>query len=295
MKRFVLAALFTLGCGLFPAMSTRAQDAVPEFRYVVTRNMDFYGADLDALFDTDLQSCIRACSATSQCSAFTYNSRSRACFPKRAVSERKPYEGAISALRVATDPTTRDAARSRSAALGFLGESDLAEAARLGRELGLLHSAGDNDLATLLDAARARSAENKPVAAMAWTGAAVSLSDRADLWVDYAHRLVTLKGDQTHSERDYRQRALTAAINGYLRGDTPGIRASALFEMAQALEALGRGRAMIPALRLALDEQPRDDFERMLEEAIGKYGFRITDTRVDQDSATPRILSLIHI
>ncbi|WP_109465705.1 alpha-2-macroglobulin family protein [Albibacillus kandeliae] len=289
MKRFVLAALFTLVCGLFPAMSTRAQDAVPEFRYVVTRNMDFYGADLDALFDTDLQSCIRACSATSQCSAFTYNSRSRACFPKRAVSERKPYEGAISALRVATDPTTRDAARSRSAALGFLGESDLSEAARLGRELGLLHSAGDNDLATLLDAARARSAENKPVAAMAWTGAAVSLSDRADLWVDYAHRLLTLKGDQTHSERDYRQRALTAAINGYLRGDTPGIRASALFEMAQALEALGRGRAMIPALRLALDEQPRDDFERMLEEAIGKYGFRITDTRVDQDSATPRI------
>ncbi|PJE31656.1 PAN domain-containing protein, partial [Pseudooceanicola lipolyticus] len=59
--------------------------------------------------------------------------------------------------------------------------------------------------------------------------------------------------------------------------------------LAQALERLGQGREMIPALRLAMAEQPRDDIAAALEDAIGKYGFRITGTTVDSNSASPRI------
>ena len=76
-----------------------AQQALPEFRYIATRDMDFYGADLDSLFGTDLQSCVRACSANPQCGAFTFNSRSNACFPKRGVQDMTPFVGAVSARR----------------------------------------------------------------------------------------------------------------------------------------------------------------------------------------------------
>ena len=46
-----------------PGLPVVAQDAVPGFRYIGSGDVDFFGADLDALFDTDLPSCVRACSA----------------------------------------------------------------------------------------------------------------------------------------------------------------------------------------------------------------------------------------
>ncbi len=46
---------------------------------------------------------------------------------------------------------------------------------------------------------------------------------------------------------------------------------------------------MIPALRLAQDIQPRDDADALLDDAIGKYGFRIFEHSVESDIAAPRI------
>jgi len=34
-----------------------AQDPLPERRLITTRNVDFYGADLQTIFDTSLESC----------------------------------------------------------------------------------------------------------------------------------------------------------------------------------------------------------------------------------------------
>ena len=59
--------------------------------------------------------------------------------------------------------------------------------------------------------------------------------------------------------------------------------------MATGFEIVGRGRDMIPALRLAQSLQPRDDIDAMLNDAIGKYGFRIQDNTVESDAANPRI------
>ena len=103
MQRFHCAAIvFILSAlGLANgAMAQGEQTAIPEFRYVATPDTDFYGSDLDALFDTDLESCIRACTFNSRCAGFTYNARSSACFPKAAVSERTPYAGALSAEKL---------------------------------------------------------------------------------------------------------------------------------------------------------------------------------------------------
>ena len=81
-----------------------AQSALPDRRAVLTNNIDYYGADLTPLFDTSFDACRTACLANPDCNAFTFNSRSNACFPKSSVSEEVPYDGAQSARILPTNP-----------------------------------------------------------------------------------------------------------------------------------------------------------------------------------------------
>ena len=84
--------------GLFFVQAATAQQSyVPDRRIVVSRDVDFYGADLQSMFDTTYDACVQSCLADDNCAAFTFNSRSNACFPKSAVNDTQPYEGAISA------------------------------------------------------------------------------------------------------------------------------------------------------------------------------------------------------
>ncbi|MFA3919905.1 alpha-2-macroglobulin family protein [Ruegeria hyattellae] len=279
MHRFVffLTALILSFPGIGPQPAYSETSA---FRYVVSRDTDFYGSDLDALFDTDLNSCVRACSANARCTAFTFNSRSDACFPKTGVEKTEPYVGAISARKVATDAGVLELSRTRAGELEFLQIADFDLARAQSRDLGLLFPAGELTLESVLQALSA--AENGEQA-LRWTGRAVSLGDRSDLWVDYGRLIMVGK------DRNQRLSALSAAINGYLRADTPPEQANALTRMAAALEWNDRGRDMVSALRLASEFQPREDILAALDTAIGKYGFRITDSQVDSNAATPRI------
>ncbi len=286
MHRFVFISIAYIFSLLILPMASVAQTAVPEFRYITTRDADFYGSDLDALFDTDLQSCIRACSANQQCTAFTYNTRSDACFPKSGVNRQEPYQGAVSAQKVATPEQTLTLAKTRAEAMTFIRQKDLNAAARQARDLGFLHNAGDRDLQTLLEAARNADTDRL---AMLWTGAAVTLSDAPELWAEYARLLLGLDPNGYREGRELRERALNAAVNGYLRSDAPGTQIAALMILADALEAADRGRDMVSALRLAEQVQPRADVLAALDEAIGKYGFRVIDSTVESNAAAPRI------
>lgn len=266
-----------------------AQQAVPDFRYVVTPDMDFYGSDLDALFDTDLEACVRACSAQTACAGFTFNTRSNACFPKSAVSKQTPYVGAVSAQKISTLSAVRKKSSTQQLTLEFLRDEDLDVAAKQARDLGLRHRAGGLDVEALLDAARARAAANDPRQAMMWMGAAVSLTDLAVYWTDYGELLLSIKTNNSNERRDYANRAVSAAVNAYLRAGSPGAETRALILLSRALERSGRGRDMIPALRLAYQTQPRADIEAALDRAIGKFGFRVADSTVESDAAAPRI------
>ncbi|MDF1718013.1 MAG: alpha-2-macroglobulin family protein [Antarcticimicrobium sp.] len=288
MERFMRAAL-GLVFAIIWGVTAQAQEVIPEFRFVVTDDMDFYGADLDALFDTDLPSCLRACSANPRCTAFTYNTRSNACFPKIGVSERTPYAGALSAEKFVTPAAVRQLGATRAVDLGFLSESDLTQAAGRARDLGLQHRAGGLDVEAALDAGRGRAAAGDPLRASGWIGAAVSLTDMGPLWTEYARLLLDIRTDNSGRRRDYEARAQDAAINGYLRAGSDGARVTALGVLAEALERRDGGRDMIPALRLASDIQPRDEILAALDSAIGKYGFRITDSSVESDTDAPRI------
>ncbi len=267
-----------------------AQGTVPEHRYIYAKDMDFYGADLTNLFDTSQAACARACSAQETCVAFTFNARNNACFPKSAITERQSYEGAMSAQKVATDPATLSTQVARRADLGFLSEDDLGAARDFVATNSQRYSFGEETLESLTAAMTLAEQSGKSAAALRWAGKAVALSDRADLWSAYA-RLSLIRAENAESKgRDrHRRESVHAATNAYLRAVNPGIRVEALRVLAQALEANRRGRDMIPALRLAIGITARDDLKTALDEAIGKYGFRITEHRVDNDAAAPRI------
>ncbi|MDU8910745.1 alpha-2-macroglobulin family protein [Aestuariicoccus sp. MJ-SS9] len=285
--RPIVFALLSLLLSALPAI---AQDPVPDRRLIVTRDVDFYGADLQALFDTDLQSCQTVCLANPACRAFTFNSRSNACFPKSDITDRQPYEGAVSAQVVQTAPSVLAAARDRAAELGFLRGGDLNAALKQTRELAVRHGGGEWSVQALLDAALDSQRQNNLRDAVHWTGAATAQSDDSDHWLQYARlSLDHAQALRGNDQRSYHGRALSAAVNAYLRAGSAPQRVTILLTLSEALEQNGRGRDMIPALRLAETLGPRADVTAALDDAIGKYGFRITGHEVTSDSADPRI------
>lgn len=280
--------------GLFVFLSlgsvVMAQQTVPDHRYLLSRDTDFYGADLTNLFDTTEQACARACSAQEACVAYTFNTRSNACFPKSAITERQPYTGAVSARKLLTDAEAVGDAKTREADLAFLRDADLQAAGRLVQANASRYSFDQETLDALVNAMAGSEQAGDARAALRWAGKAVALSDRGDLWARYSRLSLTQidVGDRASRLRSRRE-AVHAAINGYLRASQPGIRVEALQALARGLEGARRGRDMIPALRLAQRIQLRDDTETALEEAIGKYGFRVVRHRIDNDAAAPRI------
>ena len=287
--RILLKSLFIV---LFTSLSVQAEDAVPERRLALTRDLDFYGADLQNVFDTTLEACQRICLTNPDCTAFTFNARSNACFPKREITDAQPYEGAVSGRVLRTNDTVLTRADDRQVELSFLSEGDFNNALQLAQNLGQMHVTGEWTAEDHLRAAEARKAANDTLNALAFVGAALNMTDASDLWLEYARLSLEQSEKDNNNRGTFQARALSAATNAYLRADGAGERASALTVLAEALERRGRGRDMIPALRLAQAVQPRDDVARMLDDAIGKYGFRITEHTVDNDAAEPRICAV---
>ena len=108
MRRLYLAALLVLataGAGI-----AQERDYIPDRRAVLIEGVDFPGADLSPQFDVTFEACEAACRADAACTAFTYNRRASACFPKSSVSGEAPYQGAISGWMRTTDATALAAA-----------------------------------------------------------------------------------------------------------------------------------------------------------------------------------------
>lgn len=283
---------------LLPVLPAAAQDGplIPERRLVLTEGSDFYGADIASIFDTTLQGCETACLADSTCQAFTFNRRSNSCFPKTAVSDVKPYQGAVSGwvYRAAEGAAARAAERAKS--VSFLADQDFTMAFAQATDLANRHVTGDAAAEDLLAAAARARAAGDQVTAVNAQGAALNLTDAADQWVAYSADLAALASgplvDSDSDRRALRDRAASAALNGYLRAEGKPLRVTALMSLAEALQAVDRGRQMIPVLRLAQSITPRDDTAAMLDDAIGKYGFRIGEHQVEADTARPRICAV---
>ncbi|MEO0939473.1 MAG: alpha-2-macroglobulin family protein [Pseudomonadota bacterium] len=288
MARLILAFLLA---ALIPAATAQAEDGpLPPDRYVISRDVDFFGSDRAALFDTTEAACRRACSADDLCVGYTFNSRSNACFPKSAITEREAYDGAISATRRVTSAEQQARAALRKADLAFLRPSDFDAARALADGLAARFSVDGSALDDLVQGAARAMGRGEPLRALGLIGPALAISDRADLWETYAGLALRFNGaNQRQERRRYAPDAIPAAINAYLRADSPGQQATALETLARALDYRNRGQAMIPALRLAYEIQPRDDLSAALDDAIAKHGFRVVADRVESDAPAPRL------
>ncbi|MEO0370565.1 MAG: alpha-2-macroglobulin family protein, partial [Pseudomonadota bacterium] len=266
-----------------------AQSTVPERREVVTPKTDFFGADINPIFDTTIKACRTACMATPDCQAYTFNNEKNACFLKSEVLEVQAFDGATSAEMLRTDPRVLAQAGPRAEDLGFLGQEDLSNIRSLALNIGSRHPGGQWGVDQMLEAAQREIAQGDYLNAMRWTGAIVARSDAADQWAEYARLSMLIETQHNSDKNRYGQQAFEASANAYLRALSDGMRVTALMEMAPALERIGRGRDMVSALRLAEGIQPRADVLSALESAVAKYGFRITEHRADNESAAPRI------
>ncbi|SHK35351.1 hypothetical protein SAMN05444000_12634 [Shimia gijangensis] len=284
--RWILAAL----AGVFFAQTAIAEDSlIPERRIVVSRDVDFFGSDLTNVFDTTYDACRNTCLQDSECQAFTFNKRSNSCFPKSAISETQPYEGAVSGEVFLADPKTLQQVDQRAAELSFIPTYQLKRATEQAKKIGSLHAGGPWSVSSMLDAAQSRQSEGDTLNAMRWTGAAVGKEDRSDIWLEYARLNQELAATNSNDKGKHRSRALLASMNAYLRAMNDPQRVSSLVVMAEIFEANKRGKTSLRALRLAESIQPRADVVSALDRAIAKYGFNIAEHEVESNLASPRI------
>ena len=272
----------------FPVVAV-AEDLIPERRAVFTWGVDLPGGDISSIFDTTESACERACLTNSRCEAFTFNTRNGSCFLKADPGNAVPFDGAKSAHIVGADATVVAAARERRAELVFLSDSNVVSAREQAQSMGEKYPLGQMTLDDLLRAATNAEVSGNWRGAADYTGAALNLKDSADIWLDYARRALEYSKQNGEYQSWYETAANQAAINAYLRSVSIPQRHNILVVMGEALERSGRGSDTIGALRLAQSLQERADTAILLEDAIGKYGFRISDNTVEADSARPRI------
>jgi len=266
-----------------------AQGLVPEKRLVLSEDTDLPGGDVGSAFDTTLDACERACLATFSCEAFTFNTRNGSCFLKAGPDGAQPYAGAYSGFVLYTAAGSAERAKLRRAEIGFVQDWEFGAVTAQAEGMANLHVTGTWEVADLMAAAQDAEAQGDPASAAWYVGAAINLTDAAGDWAEYA-RLLVAAGDQDGPDQQaFRDRALQAAVNAYLRSDGAAEQHTVLVTLGEALERSGRGGDTVKALRLAQSLQARDDTAALLADAAGKYGFRIVENRVESDSARPRI------
>lgn len=266
-KTFLKIAASVLSFTLMPSAAL-AQDLVPEKRAVLFPDVDLAGGDIASIFDTTLEACQRACLANAQCEAFTFNATNGSCFAKAGGYEAADFAGAISGQVMMAEAGANDTARARRAELDFLADWEFPYATQQAAGMAERLMAGDYDAQAVME------------------------TDSATDWADYASTQLAMGEQAGEDQRSTFEAAQYAAMNAYLRSTDPAQQHTILATMAMALERLDRGRDMVKALRLAQDLQARDDTALMLQDAAGKYGFRIVETLVQSDLARPRICAV---
>ncbi|MGL5008814.1 MAG: PAN domain-containing protein, partial [Paracoccaceae bacterium] len=262
---------------------------IPERRFVMSQDIDLPGGDIAQMFDTTLEACQTACKVNQSCEAFTYNTRNGSCFSKAGPGTGEFFAGAVSGLVYGANAGAETNAERRSGELTFLQGWDIAQATTQAAGLGNVHYTNGWAVADLQASANDAEASGDVIGAVNFTGAAVVLTDDVNDWALYAQRLATAGGVSGEFQRYYRDQAVYAGINAYLRANSPPLQHSILADLGAALEQVGRGRDTVGALRLAQSLQSRDDTAAALDDAIGKYGFRIIETTVQADGARPKI------
>ncbi len=292
-SRRILFVLVAMIAGLISSFGVvAAQNVVPDRRLVMTQNMDFYGSDLQPVFETTFQTCQKICLNDRSCQAFTFNFKSNSCFPKSDITEKRPFEGAASAQVFETDSYVLKHQSSRAKALSFLSSNYLREARTQAANLASDYITNQWTAEQLIEASRNSRASGDLNNAIRFAGAALNLTDAADGWLELAQLALEAKPKSNSDKRNLQQISTSASINAYLRGSNPAVQVTTLNTLARGVELRGHGRQAISVLRLSQSIQPRLDTEDALARVIGLYGFRIAEHKVDNNAVSPRICAV---
>lgn len=266
-----------------------AQDLIPERRFVVTEDQDLPGGDIASVFDTSIEACERAALTNPRATAYVFNTKNGSCFVKNGPGAGEFFAGAYSATVIEADKAVIAAAKARRGELSFLPDWDLQPAFEQAQGLGRQHTTGPWSAEEHLAAASEAEGRGDWAGAAAFTGAALNLTDDAATWGEFARRQLQAGIADANQSGYFFNQAFLSSINAYLRAENPALRHSILVVMGDALERNGRGRDTVQALRLAQSLQERTDTAALLDDAIGRYGFRIIETLVQSDLARPRV------
>lgn len=274
-------------------LAAHADDLIPAKRFAITGGTDRPGGDISTLFDTTVEACQQACLSNTACTDFTFNTAKGACFVKAAPDADTPFDTALSGHLLTRTEGAEDQAEARRADLSFLPDWDIFSATEQARTLGTQFQndgvSYDDRRAAAFDA----EANGDTSSAFAHMADAANLSDLSTDWAEFARLSNAAAGVDQNDPRSHRDRAFAASVNAYLRAASPAEQNAALTEMAYALEGLDRGSDAVKALRLAQSTAPDDATAALLDDFAGKYGFRVTDTRVESDSARPRLCATL--
>jgi uncharacterized protein YfaS (alpha-2-macroglobulin family) len=292
MRHFDFLIFSILGLSILTAMTPlHAQDGalIPERRLVLSQDVDLPGGDIASIFDTTLNACESACLANTTCTAFTFNAKANACFIKANPGEPAAFSPAWSGTILTAKSAAQDLAQLRFGDLNFLSPYDFDSAVTQANDMGNAYVTNTWTAEEHMASAVSAESNGNYDVAFRFAGAAINLLDSAYDWAEFA-RLVLLASERdTANQSNFRNLAFSGAINAYLRAEDLGLRHNILITLGDAAEKIGRGRDKVQALRLAQALQPRDDTALALDDAMGKYGFRIQANEVESDSARPRI------
>lgn len=284
-----LSLLGSVVAAMLLAAPVAAQDAIPAKRLTIFQNADLPGSDIHTYFDSTYEACANACLANSSCVALTFNQRANACFLKGDVAQISDFQGAVSALAFQSDPAVIARGEERALTVkSLLGLYAVSNARQFTLKLGEEFHPGEWSVEQLLEAGAEARGNGDLRDAVLFVGAAMTISDRADIFTDYAEMMLDYPGSDSQ-RRTNREKSVNAAVAAFLRASSPAEQVNALLVLAKGLEVTNRQNDILPVLRHAESVQSRADVQEALRDARSKYGFRITENRVDSDLASPRI------
>ena len=160
-----------LGAALGFGLPATAQDSpLPPRFATMLDNTDLPGGDLTPIFNTNLAQCHAACLRDTECTAFTFNQRAGACFPKSQPGAATPFEGALVGADDRTVPCSADPRGANACAHGLSLHRRYDRARAQAETMAERYYANGMTEAALLDGATGDRA-------VLFTGAAVTVAD----------------------------------------------------------------------------------------------------------------------
>ncbi len=273
---FGICLSLALGAIAQPVLSQQAQRQIE-----TTADSDYPGFDLRTEKNVSQAQCEVACVKDRSCRAFTYNVKAKWCFLKSDYGQLNDFAGAVAGKVVVAGAEPDLGA---PASLSFLSSDLIGQANEFYNGLEMPAELAGQGLESLKALAQLEVVNGDvPAALSALTGALSIEPDNAELWIEMARAAGTVKGDA-----NFTTKALLAAINGYDASRTAPVRAEALAQMGEALEAQENHRSAIDALKESLNLVASRTVQARYNDLQARWGFRVVDHSIDADAASPR-------